>query len=371
MSTQQMNFFDAPFSVIEVQQALSQLSGDTSPRLDGLNPLSYQKNWNVIGQDLTMGILDILNGTVDLSSINDNLIVLIPKKSSAFTPKDFRPINLCSNLYKIVAKAIANRLKAVLGSLISPNQGAFLSEHVIFNNVFISQEVVHAINHRKQGKLGWVGLKLDIEKAFDRVEWAFLSAILHHFHFPSLTSLIRLKAQQPQPRKHSLGIKIVRTAPPLSHLFFADDSLLFSSASPTAAAVIKQILTDYSQASGQLVNFTKSTMFFSPNTNSEIKTDITTILDIPIRDTFDKYLGLPQTFGRTKKDVFNYIKDRVWFHLNKWNSKFFSKGGLLSYFPNAFISYIPRRANEMAHSLAKKALGLDQEALWTSSTLAL
>uniref|UniRef100_A0A803PZ52 Reverse transcriptase domain-containing protein n=1 Tax=Cannabis sativa TaxID=3483 RepID=A0A803PZ52_CANSA len=265
------------FELILITCSSLKLSGDKAPGLDGLNPAFYQKNWSIIGPDLTTAILDILNGNADFSSINATLIVLIPKKTNASTLKDFRPISLRSTVYKIVAKAIANRLKFVLGDLISSNQGVFLSERIIFDNIYIAQEIVHAIKHRKHGKLGWVGLKLDMEKAFDRVEWSFLMAILHRFQFPShfinliyqcvsSTSIrFSINGQITDPILPSRGIRqgdplspylfllcsegltaalriqenlglfkgisIARTAPAVSHLLFADDTLIFTTAS--------------------------------------------------------------------------------------------------------------------------------------------
>ncbi|KAM6586956.1 hypothetical protein CsatA_009561 [Cannabis sativa] len=211
-----------------------------------------------------------------------------------------------------MAKTIANRLKLVLGSLISPSQGAFLSECVIFDNIYIAQEIVHAIKHRKQGKQGWVGLKLDMENAFDRVEWTFLTAILNRFHFPSkFTNLIHqcvssvtihfsingqisdqifpsrgIRQGDPlspylfllcsegltvalgiQERLGSFrGISIARIAPEISHLLFADDTFLFTTASTASCNALKEALTLYNLASGQIVNYTKSSIIFSPNT---------------------------------------------------------------------------------------------------------
>ncbi|XP_060965129.1 uncharacterized protein LOC115720309 [Cannabis sativa] len=142
-----------------------------------------------------------------------------------------------------------------------------------------------------------------------------------------LSTLIAQNTLNTRTRNQGLGLKIARNAPVISHIFFADDSLLFSSASPLAAATIKEVLHDYSLASGQMVNFNKSSLYFSPNTTEDIKSQITSLLSIPIRDSIEKYLGLPQTFGRSKKEAFNYLTDRVWSHLNKWNAQHFSKGG--------------------------------------------
>uniref|UniRef100_A0A803Q7R9 Reverse transcriptase domain-containing protein n=1 Tax=Cannabis sativa TaxID=3483 RepID=A0A803Q7R9_CANSA len=162
----QYNFLNAPFTDEEVRDALFQLFGDKSTGLDGFNAYFYQKNWDTLRDDLRKAILDILNNNASMSSINNTLIALIPKKANDSSLKDFRPISLSTTLYKIVANAIANRLKVVLGDIISPTQSAFLFVRLIFDNIYIAQEMVHAITHRKHDKLGWVGLKLDMENTF-------------------------------------------------------------------------------------------------------------------------------------------------------------------------------------------------------------
>uniref|UniRef100_A0A803P9D6 Reverse transcriptase domain-containing protein n=1 Tax=Cannabis sativa TaxID=3483 RepID=A0A803P9D6_CANSA len=222
-----------------------------------------------------------------------------------------------------------------------------------------------------------MALKLDMANPFDRVEWNFLKRVMEKFQFtpnftnlimsfisttsftfsinqqlngsvtPSLgicqgdplspylfllcfeglSSLITQHVHQRIPQKHALGLKISWNEPIISNLFFADDSILFSAVSPNAAAQIKDILHTYSLASGQLVNYDKSSLYFSPNTTASVKDQITPWLKVPIRTSIEKYLGLPQSFGRSKKEAFVYLQDRVWTHLNRWNSTFFSKGG--------------------------------------------
>uniref|UniRef100_A0A803Q328 Reverse transcriptase domain-containing protein n=1 Tax=Cannabis sativa TaxID=3483 RepID=A0A803Q328_CANSA len=373
----EIDLLQATFTASEVKTATFQLAHDKAPGLDGYSGSFFQKNWHLLGQDVTIAALNFLNGDADLAAINQTLIVLIPKRTNPEQITDYRPISLCSTFYKIISRVLVNCLKPILSRIISPAQSAFLPSRLISDNIIIGQEVMHSLSHRKTGRLGWMALKLDMAKAFDRVEWVFLRKVMEKFLFPKrfielimacvstatfsislnqqvlgsvkptrgirqgdplspylfllcsegLSSLINSKSQQRQPRSHALGIKIARRAPTISHLFFADDSLLFSSASVKAATTIQGILCDYSRASGQLVNYTKSGLYFSPNTTPELQHEIATLLGIPVRETMDKYLGLPQAFGRSKKDAFNYINDRVWSHLNKWNSKVFSKGG--------------------------------------------
>ncbi|XP_030479378.1 uncharacterized protein LOC115696624 [Cannabis sativa] len=242
-------FLDSQFDLAEVKRALFQLVGDKAPRPDGLNYGFYQKHWDIVGIDLCNAALHVLNTNADIAPLNETILVLIPKVNNACRIKDFWAISLCSTIYKVVFKAIANRLKSILPDLISHNKGVFLSDHIIFNNIIIANEVIHAITNRKTEKVGWAALKLDMEKAFDKVEWDFIRHVLHHFSFPSHLISLTLRclssvsfclhinnSLSPQIFP-SRGIRqgdplspifCFWSAPPISHLLFVDDSLLFT-----------------------------------------------------------------------------------------------------------------------------------------------
>ena len=110
------------------------------------------------------------NGKLN-ACIQENFICLIQKKEDAIHVRDFRLISLTTITYKVVAKVLADRLKGVMDSIISPFQSAFIEGRQVLDPILIANEVVE--DYQAKGKKGWI-LKLDLEKAFDRVHWGFL-----------------------------------------------------------------------------------------------------------------------------------------------------------------------------------------------------
>ena len=114
---------------------------------------------------------------------NDTVVVLIPKTQRPERVKDLWPISLCNVLYKIASKVLSNRLKIILPEVISQNQSAFIPEGFITDNILIAYELTHYLQNKQSGKEGFATLKLDMSKAYDRVEWDFLARMMGKLGF--------------------------------------------------------------------------------------------------------------------------------------------------------------------------------------------
>lgn len=115
--------------------------------------------------------------------LNETLLVLIPKKKKPVGMGDLRPIAFCNVLYKIIGKVMANRLKSLQPVVISKNQSAFMKDRLIYDNVMIFFKVLHYLKRKQQGKVGFMALKLDLSKVYDKIEWEFLEAIMKRMGF--------------------------------------------------------------------------------------------------------------------------------------------------------------------------------------------
>lgn len=130
-------------------------------------------------------MLDILNSGHVPKELNHTFIALIPKLKNLVKVEAFRPIALCNVIYKLVLKAVANRLKVILPNIISTSHSAFVLGRQIINNILVAYELVHYLQRKTKDKKGYMSINLDTSKAYDRVEWSYLQRIMKKLGFRS------------------------------------------------------------------------------------------------------------------------------------------------------------------------------------------
>ncbi|RVW17180.1 LINE-1 retrotransposable element ORF2 protein [Vitis vinifera] len=239
-----------------------------------------------------------------LKSLNNTFLVLIPKKGGAEDIGDFRPISLLGRLYKLLAKVLANRLKKVIGKVVSPAQNAFVMGRRILDASLIANETIDLWQKRKEKG---VICKLDIEKAYDSMNWQFLMKVLQKMGFgpkwlgwmwscissAKFSILVNgvpagffpsskgLRQGDPlSPYLFVMGMEVLgalirraveggflsgcnireggRTALNISHLFFADDTIVFCEANKDHLSHLSWILFWFEADSGLKINLGKS-----------------------------------------------------------------------------------------------------------------
>jgi len=135
----------------------------------------YQSCWDIVKNDIMNIFHEFHSGVLDVSRINYGIITLLPKILEAEKIQQFRPICLLNCLYKLITKVLTLRLEKVANKKILYTQSAFLKGRNIMNGVLALHEILHET--KRNNEVGIV-LKLDFEKAYDKVSWAFLLDVL-------------------------------------------------------------------------------------------------------------------------------------------------------------------------------------------------
>jgi hypothetical protein len=176
----------------EIYTTIPSLGRLKAPDPDGFTALFYLKYWDIIKHTVLPVVWNFFNHNQLLREQNHTFLALILKKMGASTVQHFRPICLCNIIYKIISKQLANRLKPLFSNFIYPLQTAFVPNRLIQDNSILAHEMLHILKS-KRGRGGLMAINIDMEKAFDKIEWNFLLAILQKLGFhPIWTNWVRL-----------------------------------------------------------------------------------------------------------------------------------------------------------------------------------
>jgi hypothetical protein len=170
-------------SSLEVKNALFAMAPWKAPGPDGFPAGFYQNGWSYMGSSLCDFVKSMWNNPADVAAVNFTDICLIPKVNKPEFVSQFRPISLCNVSYKIITKIIVNRLKEIIPKVVSPYQTGFVSGRNITENIVIAQEMLHNMT-RIKSKVGFFVIKVDLSKAYDRLDWDFIHKILVEVKLP-------------------------------------------------------------------------------------------------------------------------------------------------------------------------------------------
>lgn len=350
ISPQDISLLLQPPSTMELYNVVMDFHPLKAPGPDVLNPIFFQKFWHLTNTHFLQVVQDFFSHGNLSPSVNTSPIVLIPKNTHPESIKHFRPISLCNTIYKIISKIFVHRLRPILCSIISPFQSSFLPCRRTSDNILITQGILEYMNKPTKRKCHFMAIKIDLEKAFDSLEWDFLQKVSDFFGFPKAFSKLVMSClctssycvlingkpscpifpsrgvRQGDPLSPYLfilaieylsllishnvqlnlwnPIQINSKAPKISHLLFEDDIILFAKADTHNAIFISNILKDFSELSSLNINYTKSTLTFSKSPPHCIQTKFTVVLHIRAATDLSRYLGTPLSCKKLKaKDL--------------------------------------------------------------------
>jgi hypothetical protein len=337
-------------------------------------------------------------------------VSLVPKKAEAVEIKDFRPISLVGGVYKIISKVLANRMKTILGKIISNSQNAFIGGRQILDSVLIANE---CLDGRMRSGAPGVICKLDLEKAYDHVNWELLLYLLKRCGFGErwrvwiewCISTVRFSILingTPEGFFHSsrgirqgdplspllfvlvmealsrmvnatieqgllLGFSVGERVPSnlvVSHSLFADDTLIFCEAFLEQIKYVRLILLCFEAVSGLRVNLGKSELVAIGEVDNI--GELANILGCNVAALPMKYLGLPLGAAYKATSLWNGVVEQMERRLAGWKKLYLSKGGrltliksTLSNLPMYYLSLFP-----VPMSAAKRMEKIQREFLW-------
>lgn len=399
----------------EIHLALLAIHPGKAPGPDGFSASFFQANWVTVGADIVKEIQHFFTSGSLPRTINSTHVRLIPKSTTAKLVSDYRPIALCNVYYKIISKLLAHRLKQILPDLISENQSAFVHGRAITDNILISHEVLHFLKTSEASKHCSMAVKTDMSKAYDRLEWDFIEAVLLRLGFhavwtnwimqcirtvtysylvnESVTGVVTphrgIRQGDPlspyifilcsevlsglcrnaQENNTLQGIRVATNSPRVNHLLFADDTLFFCRTNTKSLSTLKKILQLYEEASGQKINAQKSGITFSNLTPQALKEKIKEELGIEKEGGAGKYLGIPEHFGRKKSDMFTFVVDKIKQRAAGWSTRYLSLAGKLTLLKSVLsaIPNHPMQCFKLPQSLCRRIQSAFTRFWWDAS----
>lgn len=168
---------------MEVVNVLKDIDDKKAPGCDGFNTFFFKKAWSIIGDEVTYVVLHFFHIKNLYLYINCTTVTFIPKVKPPYTIKQFRPISCCTILYKLISKILTTSLQGVMDNIIDQSQSIFFGR-IISDYIIISHELVKG--YGRKGVSPRCMIKVDMQKAYDSLEWPYLEQILYVANFSYL-----------------------------------------------------------------------------------------------------------------------------------------------------------------------------------------
>ncbi|CAN6557042.1 unnamed protein product [Malus baccata var. baccata] len=327
----------APVSDDEIKEAALEMGCLKAPGPDGFQGVFYQSFWETISADVLALVKALIQDSTIPGTLNDTHIVLIPKVANPEAVSQFRPISLCNYSYKILSKVLANRLRVLLPNIISPSQNAFVAGRHVQDSIGIAHEIFHFLKGRTAKTKFELGIKLDMHKAYDRVEWDFLEAVMEKMGFCQMwrqlvlgcVNLVQFNVLlNGQPRTKFAPSRGLRQGDPLSPYLFilVGEVLSRMIQGEVDHGRLDGVRMDVS-GPGQKVNLLKSSVFFGANVPASLSAHLGSILGMAVVCNPGTYMGVPAIWGRSKKRGLSYVKGRILEKMQGWKQSSLSRAG--------------------------------------------
>lgn len=308
----------------DIMRTMFKLNPNKSLGPDGMTSRFYSATWQILGAEVTASISKFFALSALPTATDSTILNLLPKFLGATDIKDYRPISCCNTIYKVISMLLVARLQPILPGIIFPNQSAFIKGRQLLENCLLASEIVSG-DHRNKGPKSLI-IKVDIAKAFDSAKWDFVLSCLEALNLPlefirwinecfssaafsvgingSLHGFFRgtrgLSQGDPiSPYLFGLAMNVLshmlnKAARDgligyhprckdslLTHLYFADNLLIFSDGFPTSVQGILQVLSDFQYISGLAISPQKSCFFHAALSLPEIDL-ISSLPEIPL-----------------------------------------------------------------------------------------
>jgi hypothetical protein len=376
------------FTAEELDEVLHSMKPDSAPGPDGLPVLFFKRFWETLRAPILKILNDFALGRVDIARPNFGIISLIPKVKGADQIKQFRPIALINVIFKFVSKAYAIRLAPLAHRTIDRGQSAFIQGRCLHEGALALHEIIHELHSKKQEGLL---LKLDFEKAFDRVNWDFLQEVLLRKGFSGM--MVHRLMQLVKGGQTAINVngeigpffrnaRGVRQGDPLSpilfdflvdsfaamlsrasaaghirgvvdhlipggvtHLQYADDTLVLIEPSPLGIANLKTLLLCFENMSGLKINFDKSEVLLTGVTEGA-RIGIAQLLNCKLGSFPIRYLGLPISDRPLRVADWGFLPDKVGHRVDPWQGLYLASAGRLE-LTNSCLTSLPLFAMSM------------------------